>query len=79
MPSGEDHIEGFCGDVGYGGCQAGTGALIDVEADAKASERVIEINGGERSIPVILFQDGTHLTEPSDKDLKAKLESLGII
>ena len=53
--------------------------LIDVEADAKASERVIEINGGERSIPVILFQDGTHLTEPSDKDLKAKLESLGII
>ena len=32
LPSGEDHIEGFCGDVGYCGCQAGTGALIDVKA-----------------------------------------------
>jgi mycoredoxin len=52
---------------------------IDVEADASASEKVIEINGGQRSIPVILFSDGTHLTEPSDNDLKAKLESLKIL
>ncbi len=53
--------------------------LIDVEADQSASERVIEINGGQRSIPVIVFKDGTHLTEPSDKDLEAKLKTLGII
>ena len=53
--------------------------LIDVEADASASDKVIEINGGQRSIPVILFPDGTHLTEPSDNDLKAKLEALKII
>ncbi len=53
--------------------------LIDVEADEKASAKVIEINGGMRSIPVIVFKDGTHLTEPSDKDLQAKLESLGIV
>ncbi len=52
---------------------------IDVEADASASDKVIEINGGQRSIPVILFSDGTHLTEPSDNDLKAKLESLKIL
>ena len=50
---------------------------VDVEADASASDKVIEINGGMRSIPVILFSDGTHLTEPSDNDLKAKLVSLG--
>ena len=53
--------------------------IIDVEADPSASEKVIEINGGQRSIPVIVFPDGTHLTEPSDNDLKAKLESLKII
>lgn len=53
--------------------------LIDVEADVTASDKVIEINGGQRSIPVIVFKDGTHLTEPSDNDLKAKLESLGIL
>ena len=41
---------------------------IDVEADELASDKVIEINGGMRSIPVILFPDGTHMTEPSDKD-----------
>jgi mycoredoxin len=54
-------------------------AIIDVEADSSASEKVIEINGGQRSIPVIVFPDGTHLTEPSDNDLKAKLEALKII
>lgn len=53
--------------------------IIDVESVPGASEKVIEINGGKRSIPVILFPDGTHLTEPSDIDLKAKLEALMII
>ena len=53
--------------------------IIDVEADPSASEKVIEINGGQRSIPVIVFPDGSHMTEPSDIDLKAKLELLKII
>ena len=53
--------------------------IIDVEADPSASEKVIEINGGQRSIPVIVFPDGTHMTEPSDNDLKAKLEALKLI
>ena len=52
---------------------------VDVEADASASDKVIEINGGMRSIPVIIFSDGTHLTEPSDAALKEKLESLKIL
>ena len=52
---------------------------IDVEADESAAVKVIEINGGAKSIPVIVFPDGTHLTEPSDNDLKAKLLSLGVI
>ena len=52
---------------------------IDVEADPEASEKVIAINGGARSIPVIIFPDGTHLTEPSDRDLEAKLKSFDIL
>ena len=52
---------------------------IDVEADAAASNKVIEINGGQRSIPVIIFSDGTHLSEPSDTALKEKLESLKVL
>jgi mycoredoxin len=53
--------------------------LIDVESDPSAAAKVMEINGGMQSIPVIVFSDGTHLTEPSDSDLKAKLEALQII
>ncbi|MEY4969817.1 MAG: hypothetical protein RLZZ277_48 [Actinomycetota bacterium] len=52
---------------------------IDVEADTTAAAKVVEINGGAQSIPVIVFPDGTHMTEPSDNDLKAKLVALGVI
>jgi glutaredoxin len=52
---------------------------IDVEEDLAAADKVIEINGGAKSIPVIVFPDGTHMTEPSDNDLKAKLQALNII
>jgi mycoredoxin len=52
---------------------------IDVEVDESAADRVLAINSGMRSIPVVSFDDGTHLTEPSDKVLKEKLESLGIM
>ena len=52
---------------------------IDIETDQVASDKVIEINGGMRSIPVIIFSDGTHLTEPSDIALKVKLEELKVL
>ena len=44
-----------------------------------ASDKVIAINGGMRSIPVIIFEDGSHLTEPSDNALQEKLQSLNIL
>jgi glutaredoxin-like protein len=53
--------------------------IIDVENDTAAAAKVQEINGGAQSIPVIVFADGSHLTEPSDLALKAKLSALGII
>jgi len=56
-----------------------TYTYIDVEADLSAKDKVVEINGGAQSIPVIVFDDGTHLTEPSDLDLEAKLEALSIL
>lgn len=53
--------------------------LVDVESTPGATEKVIEYNGGYQSIPVIVFPDGTHLTEPSDNALKAKLKELSLI
>jgi mycoredoxin len=52
---------------------------IDTAADQSAADKVVEINGGAQSIPVIVFSDGTHLTEPSDNDLKAKLTALNLL
>ncbi len=48
---------------------------IDVAADPTEIETVIRYNGGRRTIPVVVFPDGTHLTEPTDADLSAKLAS----
>ncbi|MFL5797408.1 MAG: mycoredoxin [Actinomycetota bacterium] len=46
---------------------------IDVDEDEAAAEIVIRINGGLRSVPTILFPDGSVLVEPSDAELSAKL------
>lgn len=51
---------------------------INIEEVPGAADKVVEINGGAQSLPVVMFSDGTHLTEPSDPDLRKKLESLGL-
>ena len=56
-----------------------TYTYIDVEKDASGAKKVVEINGGAQRIPVIVFPDLTHLTEPSDPALRAKLAELNII
>lgn len=52
---------------------------IDSDATPGAIEKVVELNEGMRSIPVIVFPDGTHLTEPSDESLEGKLAALGLV
>ena len=52
---------------------------VDCDATPGAIETVVEINGGRKSIPVIVFPDGTHLTEPSDEALEGKLAALGVV
>lgn len=54
-------------------------SYIDTETTAGAIDKVIAYNQGMRSIPVIVFPDGTHLTEPSNPALEAKLRELAII
>ena len=51
---------------------------VDCDATPGAIETVVEINGGMKSIPVIVFPDGSHLTEPSDEALEGKLAALGL-
>ena len=54
-------------------------AYLEVDRDDALRDRAIAINGGAQSIPVIVFPDGTHLTEPSDPQLREKLAGLGLL
>jgi mycoredoxin len=48
---------------------------IDIDQDPAAAEIVKTINGGYKSVPTIVFPDGSTLTEPSVFELKEKLSS----
>lgn len=49
---------------------------IDISDDLEAIAYVEKINKGFRSVPTIVFPDGTVLVEPSSPDLVSKLRSL---
>ncbi len=49
---------------------------IDLIEQPDETETVLERNNGRKSIPVIVFADDSHLTEPSNADLEAKVASL---
>ncbi len=48
---------------------------VDLLADPAAADRAKAISG-RTSIPVIAFSDGTHFVEPSDSELREKVETL---
>lgn len=45
---------------------------VGLEGNAKATEFVIQVNNGYRSVPTIVFPDGSILVEPGWEELKAK-------
>lgn len=45
---------------------------INIEEDESAAELVVRVNGGSRSVPTILFPDGSVLVEPGARELAAK-------
>jgi mycoredoxin len=46
---------------------------VDIEHDPAAAEFVMSANGGNQTVPTLKFADGSALTNPSIKDVKAKL------
>ena len=51
-------------------------AEVDIENDAAGAEKVMQANGGNRTVPTLLFPDGTALTNPSIDQVKAQLARL---
>ena len=46
---------------------------VDIDKDPEGEKFVFEVNNGSRSVPTIVFPDGSILVEPSNKDLASKL------
>lgn len=46
---------------------------IDIDTDAEGLRFVEDLQGGGRTIPTIVFPDGSHLLEPSNAELADKL------
>jgi mycoredoxin len=51
-------------------------AEVDIEQDPSAAERVMQANGGNRTVPTLIFADGVALTNPSIDQVKAQLTAL---
>ena len=54
-------------DVGY--------AVVDIEHDPAAAEFVMSVNGGNQTVPTVVFPDGTALTNPSLAQVKERLDA----
>jgi mycoredoxin len=52
---------------------------INIAHDEEAVALVERINNGRRSVPTIVFPDGSALTEPSNAELMAKLSEAGLL
>jgi len=46
---------------------------IDIELDPQAAALVESVNGGNQTVPTLVFDDGSALTNPSIGQVKAKL------
>lgn len=47
---------------------------VDIEQHPEAAETVARINGGNQTVPTVLFPDGTALTNPSIRQIRDQLE-----
>lgn len=50
---------------------------INIDQDKEGEAFVKKVNNGYRSIPTVIFEDGSILVEPSDSEFRRKLEMLG--
>lgn len=49
---------------------------INIEEDPAAADFVMSVNGGNQTVPTVVFPDGTAMTNPSAKDVKQRLSEL---
>ena len=68
---------GYCVLLKHGLTQAGISFTeINIEQDEAAAERVMQVNGGNQTVPTLEFADGSALTNPTVPQIKEKLAAL---
>ena len=51
-------------------------SIVDIEQEPEAAFTVEQANGGNQTVPTLLFADGSTLTNPSVAQVKDKLAAL---
>ena len=51
-------------------------AEVDIERDTAAADYVMSVNGGNQTVPTIVFPNGTALTNPSAAQVRERLAAL---
>jgi mycoredoxin len=46
---------------------------VNIERVPEAADVVMRVNGGNRTVPTVVFPDGSAITNPTLRDVKAKL------
>ncbi|MGE5290626.1 MAG: mycoredoxin [Micromonosporaceae bacterium] len=49
---------------------------VDIEADPAGAEYVMSLNGGNQTVPTVVFDDGSALTNPSAAQVIQRLRVL---
>ena len=50
--------------------------VVDIEQHPEAAELVEQVNGGNQTVPTLVYADGSALTNPSLAQVKDKLADL---
>ena len=53
-------------------------ADIDIERDPAAADYVMSVNGGNQTVPTVVFPDGTALTNPSAAQVRERLATFAM-
>lgn len=49
---------------------------INIEQDPAAADYVMSVNGGNQTVPTVVFPDGTAMTNPSAAQVRERLKGL---
>ena len=71
---------GFCKRLKAQLARAGVEVTeVDIERDPAAAEFVMTVNGGNQTVPTLLFADGSTMVNPSAAQVKTRLAELATV